>query len=46
MSKRTNLYAMYGQTIVSTGNAYAGAATSVSVNAAISNYAVGVRHTF
>jgi len=46
LSKRTNLYAMYGQTIVSTGNAYAGTATSVPVNAAISNYAVGVRHTF
>ncbi|QWD90235.1 porin [Polynucleobacter sp. MWH-Braz-FAM2G] len=42
LSKRTNLYAMYGQTIVSTGIATNG----ILVNAAISNYAVGVRHTF
>ena len=42
LSKRTNLYAMYGQTIVSTGTT----ASGIPVNAAISNYGVGVRHTF
>lgn len=39
LSKRTNLYAIYGQVITSS--------TSGSNNSAgVSNYAVGVRHTF
>ena len=41
LSKRTNLYAIYGQTIFSqaASNMYTGSASA-------SNYAVGVRHTF
>jgi predicted porin len=50
LSKRTNLYAIYGQTLTSTGsytisNSSAGS-TSFTGGSAISNYAVGVRHTF
>jgi len=41
LSKRTNLYAIYGQTL--TSNA---ATTSATTSAALSNYAIGVRHTF
>jgi predicted porin len=41
LSKRTNLYAIYGQTIVSNS---AGATTTTSGSA--NNYAMGVRHTF
>ena len=47
LSKRTNLYAIYGQTLTSTGTvvpASTGVATTVSSSA--NNYAVGVRHTF
>jgi predicted porin len=43
MSKRTNLYAIYGQSGTSTVTPTA-AATSASAN--INNYGVGVRHTF
>ena len=41
LSKRTNLYAIYGQTI--TSNSAAGTTTT---SAGLSNYALGVRHTF
>jgi predicted porin len=41
LSKRTNLYAIYGQTLVSTA-----ATTSTTTSAGFSNYAIGVRHTF
>ena len=41
LSKRTNLYAIYGQQLISN------AATATStVSAGASNYAIGVRHTF
>ena len=43
LSKRTNLYAIYGQQNFSNANAGTGYGT-VSANA--TNYAVGVRHTF
>ena len=43
LSKRTNLYAIYGQQNFSNANAGTGYGT-VSANA--NNYAVGVRHTF
>ncbi len=42
LSKRTNLYAIYGQQVMSTGTTNAGVAASATAN----NYAVGVRHTF
>jgi predicted porin len=42
MSKRTNLYAIYGATTTST---YAPTATTTASNSG-QNYAVGVRHTF
>jgi predicted porin len=41
LSKRTNLYAIYGQQIISTSSA-----GTISGSASASNYAVGVRHTF
>jgi predicted porin len=41
LSKRTNLYAIYGQTL--TSNAAAGSTTT---SAGLNNYAIGVRHTF
>ena len=41
LSKRTNLYAIYGQQIVSTS-----AVGTTSGSAGGSNYAVGIRHTF
>lgn len=41
-SKRTNLYAMYGQTTVSNATTPAG----VTASAGINNYAIGLRHTF
>ena len=41
LSKRTNLYAIYGQQLVSTTGT-----TSASGSAGASNYAVGIRHTF
>ena len=45
LSKRTNLYAIYGQTIV-TNYAYTSTAGTATVNNSASNYAIGVRHTF
>jgi len=39
LSKRTNLYAIYGQSITSS-------ASGANNSAGVSNYAVGVRHTF
>ncbi|QWD60242.1 porin [Polynucleobacter sp. MWH-UH35A] len=41
LSKRTNLYAIYGQQLNSNG-----AAAGVTTSSGASNYAVGVRHTF
>ena len=41
LSKRTNLYAIYGQQINSTG-----ATTAANGSSSASNYAIGVRHTF
>ena len=41
LSKRTNLYAIYGQQLNSNG-----AASGVTTSSGASNYAVGVRHTF
>ncbi|MBU3537810.1 porin [Polynucleobacter sp. UK-Gri1-W3] len=41
LSKRTNLYAIYGQTL--TSNA---AAATTTTSSGYSNYAIGVRHTF
>ena len=41
LSKRTNLYAIYGQQIISTS-----ATTAANGSASASNYAIGVRHTF
>jgi predicted porin len=50
LSKRTNLYAIYGQTgtsNVSTPNYVTGSIAGVNpVSTNVSNYAVGVRHTF
>ena len=50
LSKRTNLYAIYGQagtSNVSTPNYVTGSAIGVNpMSANVSNYAVGVRHTF
>lgn len=42
LSKRTNVYAIYGQTATSTTTTNSGVTGSSSMN----NYAVGVRHTF
>jgi len=41
-SKRTNLYAIYGQTLVSNATL----ANGVTASAGINNYAIGLRHTF
>jgi predicted porin len=41
-SKRTNIYAIYGQTNVSNGTTAAGITASANLN----NYALGMRHTF
>jgi len=41
LSKRTNLYAIYGQTLVSSA-----ATTATTTSAGFSNYSIGVRHTF
>jgi hypothetical protein len=54
LSKRTNLYAIYGQTITSTASTASGVVNSAgavvagtgAINGAVSQYAVGVRHTF
>lgn len=42
LSKRTNLYAIYGQTLVSNTTTSSGVTASAGMN----NYAVGIRHTF
>jgi predicted porin len=42
LSKRTNLYAIYGQQVISNSTTYSGVTYSGSGN----NYAIGVRHTF
>lgn len=42
LSKRTNLYAAYGQVVVSNATTSAGVTSSASLN----NYALGLRHTF
>ena len=41
LSKRTNLYAIYGQQLQSTSNVGA-----VTTSSGVNNYAIGVRHTF
>ena len=41
LSKRTNLYAIYGQQIISNS-----ATAAATVSGSASNYAIGVRHTF
>ncbi|MBU3593070.1 porin [Polynucleobacter sp. 71A-WALBACH] len=47
LSKRTNLYAIYGQTLSSTGSYITVSGTTVGNNSSgASNYAIGVRHTF
>jgi len=47
LSKRTNLYAIYGQTLTSTGSYVGINGSSYNGNSSgISNYAIGVRHTF
>ena len=47
LSKRTNLYAIYGQTLSSTGSYTTVSGTTVGNNSSgASNYAIGVRHTF
>ena len=43
LSKRTNLYAIYGQTKTDNGSASVGGATT---SGSANNYAVGMRHTF
>jgi len=42
LSKRTNFYAIYGQTTVSNTTTSAGKVVSAGIN----NYAIGLRHTF
>jgi predicted porin len=48
LSKRTNLYAIYGQTLASNGSGTftPGSATVTTRSSGASNYAIGVRHTF
>ena len=48
LSKRTNLYAIYGQTLASNGSGtYTLNSTTASTRSSgVSNYAIGVRHTF
>ena len=41
LSKRTNLYAIYGQQLTSNSSA-----NGTTISGGVSNYAVGVRHTF
>jgi predicted porin len=41
LSKRTNLYAIYGQQLQSTSNV-----GNVATSSGVNNYAIGVRHTF
>ena len=46
LSKRTNLYAIYGQTLQSTGTFTNAAGVTNTTSAGVNNYALGVRHTF
>jgi predicted porin len=46
LSKRTNLYAIYGATNTSTVNAVNTAGARASISSNYGQYAVGVRHTF
>ena len=50
LSKRTNLYAIYGYTSTSTASyttlTSANVASTATISSNLSNYAVGVRHTF
>ena len=48
LSKRTNLYAIYGQTLASNGSGtYTPGGSAITTRSAgVSNYAIGVRHTF
>ncbi|WP_114637427.1 porin [Polynucleobacter necessarius] len=49
LSKRTNLYAIYGQTGTSNASVPTGSLTTSNANPVsgnVSNYAIGVRHTF
>jgi predicted porin len=51
LSKRTNLYAIYGYTstsnaAVSTVNSTNGVPAAATISSNLSNYAIGVRHTF
>jgi predicted porin len=46
LSKRTNLYAIYGQTITSNAAVALGTAAASTVSYGANNYAIGVRHTF
>ena len=46
LSKRTNLYAIYGQTLTSSGSTTSAAGVTTTLSAGASNYAIGVRHTF
>jgi predicted porin len=46
LSKRTNLYAIYGQTLTSTSNITYANGVQATVSGGASNYAIGVRHTF
>ena len=48
LSKRTNLYAIYGQTLASNGSGTftAGSTVQTTRSSGASNYAIGVRHTF
>jgi len=47
LSKRTNLYAIYGQTLTSTAAITSASGTTYGNNSSgASNYAIGVRHTF
>ena len=49
LSKRTNLYAIYGQQLTSNGaytTSSVGGTATQTVSGGVSNYAIGVRHTF
>lgn len=46
LSKRTNLYAIYGQTLTSSASTTAALNAAAGGGAKASQYAVGVRHTF
>ena len=46
LSKRTNLYAIYGQTLSSTAATTLANGTTTTTSSGLNNYAIGVRHTF